>query len=141
MSYQEKNAWWYGCVAVLAYAVYVTTVLVLASNMSLEQTAYQLPMLISIGVAIVLGILGGIVIGTFSPKRLPRSDQRDREISRFGDFFGQAVVIAGAIVALIFAMVEFHHFWIANVLYLAFVLYAVVSSAARVITYRREART
>ncbi|MDJ1371828.1 hypothetical protein [Gulosibacter molinativorax] len=139
MSYQEKNAWFYGSTAIVVYLVYVIVVLSLAGGAPLEQTAYQLPLLGSIGAAVVIGIIGGITLGAFSGKGDTHTDVRDREISRLGDMIGQSLVIAGAILALIFAMIELPHFWIANVIYLAFVLYAVVSSVIRIITYRRSA--
>lgn len=44
---------------------------------------------------------------------------------------------SGAIIAMALAMAEVDYFWIANVVYLAFVLAAVVSSVTRIFAYRR----
>ena len=57
-----------------------------------------------------------------------QKDQRDREINRFGEYVGQSFVVIGGVAALVLAMAEADHFWIANALYLAFVLSAVLGS-------------
>ncbi|MFF5083736.1 hypothetical protein ACFY36_42370 [Actinoplanes sp. NPDC000266] len=66
-----------------------------------------------------------------------QTDQRDREIGRFGDHIGQSLVVAGAVTAMLLAFAEVRHFWIANVIYLSFVLSAVLGSTARIFAYRR----
>jgi hypothetical protein len=64
-------------------------------------------------------------------------DQRDKEIYRFGEYTGQSFVTAGAIAALLMAMAEIAHFRIANAIYLAFVLSAVLGSVVKIVAYRR----
>lgn len=39
---------------------------------------------------------------------------------------GQSFVVIGGVAALLMAMAEWEHFWIANVIYLAFVLSAIL---------------
>jgi hypothetical protein len=94
-------------------------------------------MLWSIGAAIVASIVGRIVIAVVWPRDADRTDQRDKEIHRFGEYVGQWFVAIGAVTALVLAMAEVDHFWIANELYLAFVLSALLSSAAKLVAYRR----
>lgn len=43
----------------------------------------------------------------------------------------------GALAALVLALAEADHFWIANVIYLAFALSAVLGSVAKIFAYRR----
>ncbi|MFD9127610.1 hypothetical protein ACFV0G_23070, partial [Kitasatospora sp. NPDC059571] len=64
-------------------------------------------------------------------------DQRDREIHRFGEYIGQSFLVIGGVAALVMAMAEVDYFWIANAAYLAFVLSALMSSAAKIAAYRR----
>jgi hypothetical protein len=78
-----------------------------------------------------------IAWGIFSPKDAGRKDQRDRQITRFGDSIGQSFVIIGGVAALVLAMLEAPFFWIANVIYLSFVLSAFLGSIARLVAYRR----
>jgi hypothetical protein len=44
---------------------------------------------------------------------------------------------AGAAAALVMAMAKVDYFWIANVIYLGFVLWAVAGSALKLVAYRR----
>ena len=72
-----------------------------------------------------------------SPSDSRRADVRDRDISRFGDHVSRWFVIGGAAAALLMAMARWEYFWIANVIYLGFVLWAVVGSAVKLVAYRR----
>jgi hypothetical protein len=71
------------------------------------------------------------------PSDSRRADVRDREIYRFGEYASRWFVAAGAGAALIMAMARWDYFWIANVLYLGFVLWAVAGSVVRLVAYRR----
>ena len=75
-------------------------------------------------------------MGIFSPREAGKKDQRDREIYRFGEYIGQSFVVIGGVAALLMAMAEWDHFWIANVIYLAFVLSAILGSVAKIVAYR-----
>ncbi|MFD0758828.1 hypothetical protein [Arthrobacter ulcerisalmonis] len=65
------------------------------------------------------------------------TDQRDKEINRSGEYIGQSFVVLGAISALILAMLEAPHAYIANVIYLGFVLSALLESVSKIVAYRR----
>jgi drug/metabolite transporter (DMT)-like permease len=134
---EEKRAWTMAAVSVLAYAGYVATVLGRSEPGDLAGTAYRGPLLWSVAGAIVVSILIDIALGVVAPRNHGRADQRDREIHRFGQYVGQAFVVAGAVAALMLALTEQDPFWIANAVYLGFVLSAVLGSGARVIAYRR----
>ncbi|SDZ00297.1 hypothetical protein [Herbiconiux ginsengi] len=137
MSFEERNTWVFLVIAIVAYACYVTIVLVSAGGRALVEVDYGPVMLSTIGGAIVAGILGTIAISVIWPKGAGKSDQRDKEISRFGDHVGQAFVVIGGVVALLFAIVRVDYFWIANAVYLAFVLSALLGSIAKLVAYRR----
>ncbi|HEY5882205.1 MAG TPA: hypothetical protein VIU11_25065, partial [Nakamurella sp.] len=78
-----------------------------------------------------------LLVAVAAPRDANKKDQRDREIYRFGEYTGQYFVVAGAVAAVGLSMAELDYFWIANVIYLGFVLSAVVGSAAKVVAYRR----
>ena len=136
MSFEEKSAWIMGVLAVGSYAAYLVIVLGQAAVIPLTSVPYAAPMLWTIGASIVISIVLHILIRMASPRNAGK-DQRDREIYRFGEYVGQSFVIAGAVAALIMAMVSLDYFWIANVIYLAFVLSAVLGSITKVIAYRQ----
>lgn len=136
MAFEEKRAWIMVVVSVVAYAVYLAMVLGRAGTVPLVEVPYVSPLLWTVGGAIVTAIVLNIV-ASIAARDGDQSDQRDREISRFGEHIGQAFVVLGAVSALVMAMAGVDRFWIANVIYLAFVLSAVLGSVARIFAYRR----
>jgi cell division protein FtsW (lipid II flippase) len=137
MSSEEKRAWIMLVVAIGGYLSYLAIILARAGDAPLADVSYVATMLWTIGGAIVVSIVLNILVGIFSPRSAGKKDERDREISRFGEYTGQAFLVIGGVVALILAMAEIPHFWIANAVYLAFVLSAVLGSVAKVVAYRR----
>ena len=137
MSFEEKGTWVYLLVTVGTYVAYVATILGRAEGGSLAEVPYELTLVWTVGIAIVLSILGHIAIAIASPKDAEKKDERDRQIYRFGEFIGQSFVVLGGVAALVMAMAEAEYFWIANTLYLTFVLAAILSSVAKIVAYRR----
>ena len=135
MSYEEKGVWVYLVSGALAYGLYV--VLLLGQGVALVETDYVVPLLVSIGISIGLAIVGRIVLEIAKPSDNYRRDERDREIDRFGDRRGQWFLVAGALGALVLALVDADTFWIANAIYLGFWLWAAVGSVLKLVAYRR----
>ena len=134
MSREERFTWVEGIIAVGGYLVYLFLLLGRAGG-DLAATPYVDLMLWTIGGAIAAGILGGIVVGATT--RNQAKDARDREIYRRGEAIGYSFVVVAAIGALVLAFVEADHFWIANVVYLGFVLSGVLAFIAKSTMYRR----
>lgn len=137
MSYDEKNTWVFGFIAITGYAVYLVLLFSSAAGGPLVEAPYVGPMAGTIVGAIVVGIIGGIVLGIANPKDAGKSDQRDKQVYRFGEQVGSSFVVIGGVGALILCFVEAPYFWIANLLYLCFVLSGVLSVIARLVAYRR----
>ncbi|MDG4797901.1 hypothetical protein [Micromonospora sp. WMMD1082] len=137
MSAEEKRAWIYAVVAVGVSAVYFVTVLSQVPGADVAQIAYVRPMLTAIGAGIALGIVASIAAAVVSPREADRTDERDRQIHRLGEYVGFYVMSIAAIVPLALTMAGVAHFWIANTLYLAFVLAALASSIVKIVSYRR----
>ncbi len=142
MSFEEKSAWLHGVISVIAYAVYLAIVLPMLvgfglSTDGLSSVAYELPLLATIVGAIIAAIIGSIALALSSPRSAGQKDQRDRQIYRFGEYTGQSFVVIGGVAALLMALAQWDTFWIANVLYLCFVLSAILSTIAKAVAYRR----
>ena len=137
MTLEERRSWTYLAVAVVAYGVYVGTVVTKAASAPLTDVDYVPVMLWTIGIAIVGGIVINIGQAVFTPRRDQTVDVRDHDIARLGDRVGQSFLVIGALAALLLAIVEAPYFYIANVVYLGFVLSAVLSSVTKVVVYRR----
>lgn len=157
MSYEERGTWVYLLVSVGVYLAYVAVVASHAAD-PITATAYQVPLLWSVGAAILAAIALRIVTeigvgvsaevayarksqGADRPERRGidqyRTDVRDREIDRRGNQYTWGVIAAGALAALLMALAEWPFFWIANVIYLGFVLQAVSSAIVKLVLYRR----
>jgi hypothetical protein len=137
MAFEEKRAWMMGIVTVVAYAVYVVVILGRWESGPLADVPYVAPVLWTIGGAIVTTIVLHTVLATFSPEDADVRDQRDREITRFGEHSGRSLVVLGGAGAFVMALVDVDQFWIANALYLAFALSAVAECVAKVAAYRK----
>ena len=140
MSYEEKNTWAFGVIAVLGYLVYLALTFVVGGG-PLDGSTYIWPMIGTIGGAIVVGILAGIAIGIgdgiAGDKNPGKVDQRDKEIGWLGERVGNSFIVIGGIVALVLCFVQAPHAWIANVLYLGFVIAAILQSMTKLAAYRR----
>lgn len=136
MTHEEKRAWTMLVVSVVGYAVYAAVVLNRVDAGPLSATPYAGVLLWTVGGAIVANIVAEIAMGVVNPRASRVKDVRDREIGRLGDHVGQAFVVIGAVSAMLMALAEWDWFWIANVIYLCFVLSAVVGSLTKVIVYR-----
>ena len=141
MAHEEKRAWIMGVVSAVAYAIYALTVLTRADGRALTDVEYIWPLIWTIVGAIIASIVLEILAAASAGKDGTKKDQRDREIARFGDYVGHSFVAIGGVAALLGAMFEFDYFWIANAVYLAFVLSAVLGSVAKIMAYRHEFQT
>lgn len=142
MSYEEKGTWVYLVVAVVGYAVYLSLVLPqVAAGVAVQDVDYVPVMLWTIGGAIVATIVLRILVEIVFPSEGTKGDVRDREIDRLGTRVGSSFVVIGALGALVLAMLETDWFWIANVIYLCFVVSALLESITRLIAYRRGVPT
>ncbi|MCA0145527.1 hypothetical protein [Blastococcus sp. LR1] len=136
MAFQEKRAWLMALVSIGAYAAYVIVVLGGTGAGDVAGAPYVAALLWSIGAAIVANIVLQIPLAMTARQDAGTKDQRDREIHRFGEYVGQSFLVIGGVGALVLSMVEADHFWIANAIYLAFVLSAVLGSVAKIAAYR-----
>lgn len=142
MSYEEKGTWVYLVVAVVGYTVYLSLVLPqVAAGVAVEDVDYVPVMLWTIGGAIVATIVLRILVEIVFPSESTKGDVRDREIDRLGTRVGSSFVVIGALGALVLAMLEADWFWIANLIYLCFVLSALLESITRLVAYRRGVPT
>ncbi|TAL42621.1 MAG: hypothetical protein EPN91_07885 [Salinibacterium sp.] len=137
MSYDEKNVWIYGVLVLALPTVYFTFMMGQLMRVPVDHIAYQVPLLLVIGTAIVLAIVMSILIGIFSPKGTRKSDARDREIRRRGEYVTGLVVGFAMLGPFSLTLAGAPHFWIAHAIYLAFVLGAVVGTTVKLVAYRR----
>ena len=137
VSYEQKGLWVYLVTSAGTYAVYLAIILGRAMRTPVAEVPYISALLWTAGASIVASIVGRVLVGTASPSESRRGDVRDREIDRFGEYASRWFLVAGAAAGLCMAMARWDYFWIANVIYLGFVLWAVAGSALKLVAYRR----
>ncbi len=148
MTFEEQVTWVAVVVMAAVSAVYSWVVFSQLGEVPVAEIAYQPPLVIAVIASIVLIIVGAIVtaIGTAisaeitgngSVDDIGRTDERDINIGRRAELVGYYVSSAGVFVALGLTMLEYDYFWIANALYLSFVIASLVSSLVKLVAYRR----
>jgi hypothetical protein len=148
MPFEEKYTWVSLVVGVVVPVAYFAVMLGRLGETSAADISYQVPLLIAIGAAIVLTIVGTILTGigtgisaelrgVSASSEIDRKDERDKEISRHGDLVGYYVSSAGVVGVFALTMLEYDYFWIASALYLSFAVGMVVASAVKIAAYHR----
>ena len=137
MSYEEKRTWVYLVASAGAYGTYLSIIFARGAHIPLTHVSYGWVLLWTTVGSMVASTVGQTLVETARPSDSRRTDVRDRDISRRGEHIGRWFVIAGAAAAFGMAIVRWDYFWIANVIYLGFVLWAVVGSAVKLVAYRR----
>jgi hypothetical protein len=137
VSYEEKGIWVYLVTSVVAYAVYLVIILGRLASTPAAQVPYVAVLLWTAAASILANTVGRVLVETARPSDSRRADVRDREIYRFGEYASRWFLVAGAAAALVMAMVRSEYFWIANVIYLGFVLWAIAGSVLKLVAYRR----
>ena len=137
VSYEEKGTWVYLVASAGAYTVYLAIILGRVLQAPVAEVPYISVLLWTAGASIAACIVGRVLVETASPSDSRRGDVRDKEIYRFGEYASRWFLVAGAAAALCMAMAKWDYFWIANVIYLGFVLWAVAGSVLKIVAYWR----
>lgn len=137
MSYEEKGQWVYLAATTIAYGAYLVLVLSSAGAKPLAEVDYRPILLWTIGAAVAGSIIGRIAIEIVRPSESQREDVRDREIGRFGEYVSGMILGIGMVGPFVLTLLEADHFWIANAIYLVFVVQAVAGTVSKLLAYRR----
>jgi len=137
MTYEEKGTWVYLVASAGAYVVYLVIVLGRVLTTPVAEVSYVAVLLGTCLASMVAATVGRTVVETARPSDSRRRDVRDKEIYRFGEYASRWFVIGAAAAAFFMAVAKVDYFWIANVIYLGFVLWAVAGSAVKLVAYRR----
>jgi hypothetical protein len=141
MSSEERGQWVYLVAIGLTYAAYVAIVFRQATQTPIPDIDYIPTMLGAIGIGIALSIVGriaGEIAGHVAePSDSHEPDVRDRDIGRFGEYVAGTVLGIGMIVPFVLTLAEVDYFWIANTMYFAFVVSALVGAVMKLVAYRR----
>lgn len=136
MTFMEKSNWVVLVVAIPTLLVYAALVVPQVLGRQIAEVSWVQPMIFAILGFIVANVLGNVVAAASNPGEADKKDQRDREISHYGERVGSWLIIAGASAALVLAMATADHFWIANAIFLGGMAASIISSVAKIAAYR-----
>jgi hypothetical protein len=137
MSYEEKGTWVYLVAVVGAYAVYLAIILGRLQSTPVAEVPYAWVLLWTTVASVVATTAGRTLVETARPSDSRQRDVRDKEIYRFGEYASRWFVVGGAAAGFFMALAKVDYFWIANVIYLGFVLWAIAGSVVKLVAYRR----
>ena len=137
MSYEQKGVWTQLLSSAAAYIAYLAIVVPRLFHTPAAHVSYLLPLLVTTLASVFIATVVRSALEVARPSDSGKADVRDRDIARFGQHASRWCVVGGAIAGFIGAANHWDYFWIANVIYLGFVLWAVVDSVLRLVAYRR----
>lgn len=137
MSYEEKGAWVYLVASVGTLATYLAIILGRTRHTPVTEVAYVSTMLWTIGISVTLSIVGRVAVEIARPSDNHKSDVRDKDINRFGEYVGGVVLAIGMLVPFGLTLASSEHFWIAHAMFAAFYMSALVSTPIKLVAYRR----
>ena len=137
MSFEEKSTWIELTCVVLVYSWYFFTIVSQLGSTPVGLIEYQGKMLTTVGILIGLMVAAYILVFSVAPDTDDSSDERDREINRYGEYVGSFALTALAFTAMALAMMEFPHFWIANAVLFGLVVAEIVADGTKILLYRR----
>lgn len=136
MTFHEKSSWVVLVVVVPVLLVYAGLVVPQLLSAPVTEITWVPAMVFAIVGFIVANVLGNIVAAMTNPAEAEQHDLRDQQISQYGVRVGSWLIVTGACVALVLAMVEAPYFWIANALFLAGIAASITSAIAKIAAYR-----
>ena len=137
MSYKEKGTWVYLVTVVAAYAVYLAIILGRLQGTPAADVSYAWVLVWTAAASVVASTAGRTLVETARPSDTHRKDVRDQEVNRFGEYVSRWFLVAGAGAGFFMALARVEYFWIANVIYLGFVFWAIAGSILKLVAYRR----
>jgi hypothetical protein len=142
MTMGERTTWVYGVLVLLTTGAYFAVVLPRLADTPVAEIAWQVPMLVAIGVVIAGTIVGtivsAIVAAIISRDLRQESDIRDTQISQYGERSNLAVIGAGIAAVLVLTMLELDQFWVGSALFAVGALGATWANATKIRAYRRS---
>jgi len=137
MSYEEKGVWTTLFFMAGAYIAYLAIIVPQLLQTPPAHVNYILPLTFTAIPSAIIALLVRSALELFSPSDSSKADARDRDIKRFGEHASRWCVAGGAMLGLWGAVGHWDYFWIANVIWLGFVLWIVVGSVLMLVAYRR----
>ncbi len=140
MNFQEKSTTLMTAAMALVYGAYFLALWHWHGVAPLDEVAYQPLLIAAIVPLIILAIVGHTLIALFEPREAGIEDERDRQIALHGERVGGMMMGVTMFFGIVLAMLETHHFYVANALMLGWVLAEILEGLTKIVLYRRGSR-
>lgn len=137
MSFEEKSTWAVLGTFVLVYGWYFLNISSALAVQDVADIEYKPTLVATLVGLIVISIATHILMAILSPRDADKADERDRAINLRGEYTGGFVVSTTAMAAILLAVLELPHFWIANLLLLGLVAAELLTDVVKIYCYRR----
>jgi hypothetical protein len=146
MSFEEKSTWITGISQLVVGIWYLVQILSKAAIEPVATIDYIPELLVLIGASVGLTVVATVVVSVIQAARaaargdsteVDRVDERDRSIGRYAGNIGGYVLGVGMIPAMILAVLEVDHFWIAHAILAAFFASELIGATIKLVAYRR----
>ena len=147
MTMDERGVWVYLVAVVVTSGAYLVVMIPRTLSEPIAEISWVTPMLWALGVSVFSTIVGSIVAAIGSavtistrgdnPKVELASDERDKEIKRYGDRKTYGILGASMFVTLVLTMIGADLFWIANAVFVFGTTGAIVETIVKIRAYRR----
>ena len=137
MSYEERGVWTQLLSFAAGYVAYLAIVVPRLVHTPVSHVSYLPPLVVTTIASVFVATVVRSALEVARPSDSSKADVRDRDIKRFGEHASRWCIVGGAIAGIIGADGHWDYFWIANVIWLGFVLWAVVDGVSRLVAYRR----
>ena len=147
MTMDERGVWVYLVAVVVTSGAYLAVMIPRTLSEPIAEISWVTPMLWALGVSVFSTIVGSIVAAIGSavaistrgdnPKVELASDERDKEIKRYGDRKTYGILGASMFVTLVLTMIGADLFWIANAVFVFGTTGAIVETIVKIRAYRR----
>ena len=138
MTFEEKSQWAYGFASLVVPAIYLVWLArQIADAAEVSDISYVRTLLWAIGAGIIVNMVGNSFVRGSNLAEADKRDRRDREIRVRGDAASFIVFSILVVAPFVLAMRDVETFWIANSIYVAYVLTAIVGVVVKAVLYRK----
>jgi len=138
MSRDEAYNWIFAVVTLIATITYLAILIPRSIGTPVGDVSFVAPLawIAAIGMSVGFGVAG--ILHAAWPKEGRVSDERDKEIELIGQYVGSGMVTIGAMAALVLSCFSADRYWVANSLFIGFLLGGLFTALTRAAAYHGE---
>jgi uncharacterized ion transporter superfamily protein YfcC len=138
MSRDEAENWIFALVSLVSTITYLAILIPRSIGTAVTDVAFVAPLAWTAAIGAAVGFGAAAVLRAAWPKQGRVRDERDKEIVLIGQYVGSGMVTIGAMAALVLSCLEVDRYWVANSLFVGFLLGGLFTALTKVGAYHGE---